>query len=122
MMSGMSSARSGNCDRERPSAASVPRHVAINVDAAPMPMLFNNERCQSELVSACSYQRSEKPCNGYEKYDPELNESGMIARIGATRKNSTIAVCTRTQRDAMRSVSTLLRCSVMEERPLNRSA
>ena len=78
-----------------------------------MPMLFASDRCQSALVSACSYQRIEKPCNGYEKYEPELNESGMIARIGAIRKNSTSAVWKRTQRAAMRSVSTLLRWSCM---------
>src|SRR3569623_2908032 len=91
MMSGMISERSGNCERDSPNAASVPRHVAITVETAPMPRLLSSERCQSALVSACSYQRSENPCIGKEKKDPELNESGMIASIGAIRKHSTRA-------------------------------
>ncbi len=49
---GMISERSGNCAREMPSAASVPRHVAISVDAAPMPML-----CQERPLPVRARQR-----------------------------------------------------------------
>src|SRR5258708_15624650 len=106
--SGMMTERNGKFARLSPSAASVPRQVAISVDAATIPMLLSSARCQSLSPSACAYQCSENPCNGYEKYEPELNDSGTIARIGATRKNNTTPVCTRTHFDAMRSDETLL--------------
>src|ERR1700712_1934290 len=109
MSSGMMTARNGKLERLRPSAASVPRHVASTVDAAPMPMLFANARCQSLLPSAFEYQCSEKPCIGYEKYAPELNDNGTMARIGAIRKNRINAECTRSHFDAMRSDNTRCR-------------
>src|ERR1700730_4126581 len=88
---GMTIERNGKFARLKPSAASVPSAVAINVAAAPMPMLLTNARCQSCPPHTCPYPLTEKPSIGYEKYEPELNDSGMIAMIGATRKKKMIA-------------------------------
>src|SRR5690242_19072471 len=91
--SGMITERQGNCERDSPSAANVPSTVAISVAIAPMPRLFRKASCQSGLSSAFSYQRLENPDIGYEKYEPALNDSGMIASTGAIRNASTIPVC-----------------------------
>src|SRR6185312_2476322 len=106
--SGMITERHGNCERDSPSAASVPSTVAISVAIAPMPRQLRKARCQSELSSALWYQRSENPDIGYEKYEPALNDSGMIASTGAIRNASTIPVCQLVQISASRDDSGLL--------------
>src|SRR5690348_396407 len=102
MSNGMMTERHGKLERDSPSAASVPSTVAISVAIAPMPRLLRKARCQSGLSSAFSYQRSEKPVIGYEKYEPALNDSGMIASTGAIRKASTMPVCQLVQTSANR--------------------
>src|SRR6185437_3909700 len=100
--SGMMTERHGKFERDSPRAANVPSTVAISVAIAPTPRLLRKARCQSGLSSAFSYQRSENPVIGYEKYEPALKDSGMIASTGKIRKASTMPVCQLVQTSAIR--------------------
>src|SRR5438874_11253963 len=77
--------------RTRPSAASVPSGVAIAVVAIPTTTLFRSEGSHRGEVKKSSYQRSEKPSNGYVRNVPLLNDNGTTATIGTTRKMKTSA-------------------------------
>src|SRR6185503_9306920 len=75
--------------RVRPSAASVPSGVASAVVALATTTLLRNALLQPDEPISSSYQRSEKPAMGEDRNERELNDSGMIARIGKTRNAST---------------------------------
>src|SRR6476660_2235951 len=72
-----------------PSAASVPKIIDSMVEATPMIMLFFSAFIQRGELMKSSYQRKESPGSGYVRYEPELNDSGMIARLGVIRKMNT---------------------------------
>src|SRR4030088_1612422 len=83
--------RSGQSRRLRPSAASVPSVEAAIVENTATMMLFFNASCQTSDVKNSRYHCNEKPGIGYVKNGSELNDNGMIARIGAIRNSSTPA-------------------------------
>ena len=88
-------------------AASVPKSIARSVAAGAMIRLFFSERIHSAEVKKSSYQRSEKPCNGYTRKLPELNDSGMITRTGKIRNSSTSAHRLRWVQNQARSIGDL---------------
>src|ERR1700756_5888327 len=81
--------RSGQSRRLRPSAASVPSVEAAIVENTATIMLFFNANCHTSDVKNSRYHCNEKPGIGYVKNGSELNDSGMMARIGAIRNSST---------------------------------
>src|SRR4030095_15995964 len=82
-------ARSGQSRRLSPSAASVPSTQAAMVEHTATITLFFNASCHTSDVKNSRYHCNEKPGIGYVKNGSELNDNGMIARIGAMRNSST---------------------------------
>src|SRR5437588_11255665 len=82
----VSNALPGNCARVSPIEASVPSTTASSVDAGEMIRLFFSSSCHVADDRNSWYQRNENPAMGYIRNESALNDSGMITRIGTTRK------------------------------------
>src|SRR5580692_9566652 len=85
----------GSRPRLSPSAAKVPRMVARVVAVVPISRLLRSEGSQRSEVSTDAYQRVDRPGSGNISIELELNDSGMIVRIGATRNSNTTPQNTR---------------------------
>src|SRR5690606_6574463 len=96
-----------NSPRDRPMAARVPKTIASRVAAGATIMLFFSERIHSSEVKKVSYQRREKPCSGYTRKLPELNDSGTITSTGRIRNSSTSAHRLRWLQNQARSMGDL---------------
>ena len=82
----------GMTERLRPSAASVPRPVAIMVEKKAMMKLLRTAPRQLSLLKKSMYHRVEKPAGSSDsisgvkvKNGTVLNDNGMIIRIGMIR-------------------------------------
>ncbi len=68
-------------------AASVPKTMASTVAAGATMTLFFSARIHSAEAKKSWYQCSEKPCSGYTRKLPVLNDSGMITSTGRIRNS-----------------------------------
>src|SRR5690349_8541785 len=85
----MSAPLNAKLARARPTAASVPSTVATKVAAGATMKLLRAARSHSADVNRFSYHFSDQPGIGYTRNDESLNDSGMMTRIGSSRKTST---------------------------------
>src|SRR5690606_4911678 len=115
------SRRRGIASLLKPTAAMVPRTVAMTVAASPMKKLFWMASIQLPVVKMRSYQRSDQASGSRRnmpgvklKNGSALNDRGTMTRIGRMRKNSTAqAQAATSQRAARCQGPQCMECSFM---------
>src|SRR4030095_15756646 len=108
--------RNGQSRLLSPSAASVPSVEAAIVENTATITLFFNANCHTSEVKNSRYHCNDSPGIGYVKNGSELNDSGMIARTGATRNNST------TPQHTKKTTEAVLRTSAFIDESISRSS
>src|SRR6218665_2799865 len=95
----------GNSARARPTAASVPRAVAITVAAGATMALLRDARAHSADSNRWRYHLRDQPGMGETKKELPENDSGTITRMGASKNPKSTTHSARSSHQAILSAS-----------------